>query len=111
MQARQIRHSDTRFVIPSRAAILELLAHAPPNEHTIAPITVPAEMPTAPAAPGDIPVRSLPRKPAPAQPEPKYAKWRHVRVFVNEFQPVPRAHSVRHRAMPPDRAICESPSG
>src|ERR1700686_4725149 len=111
MQARQIRHSGTHFVIPNRAAILELQARAPPDEHTVAPIIAPAEMPAAPAAPGDIPVRLLPRKSVAARLEPKCGKWRHVRVFVNEFPPVPGAHSVRPRAMPPDRAACESPSG
>src|SRR5208282_144068 len=103
--------SASHFAIPNRAAILESLRRAPPGEHTVAPITVPAEMPAARVAPEDIPVRLLPRKSAAARRERVCGRWRHVPVFVNEFQPAPSAHSVRRPAMPPDRAACESPSG
>src|SRR5580693_4400567 len=100
-------HSPT----PTAAAILALPTRALPDEHTIAPITGPAEMPTVPAAPADIPTRLLPRKSAAARTEPMCAKWRRVPMPVNGFPPAPSAHSVRRRAMPPGRAACEFPSG
>src|SRR4029077_12475775 len=93
-QARQIRHSCSRFVIPNLGAILESLTLGPPDGHTVAPITVPTEMRGVPTARGDIPVRSLPRKSAAVRMEPMCAKLRHVPVFVNGFQPAPDAHSV-----------------
>src|SRR5580704_752063 len=101
MQARQIRHSGTHFVIPNLAGVLALPALVLPDEHTVAPITAPVEMPAAQVERGDIPIRLLPRKSVAARTEPKCAQYRRVPVFVNEFQPAPGARSVRCRAMPP----------
>src|SRR5580692_10122523 len=66
--------SATRSPIPNIGGALAWPTRALPDEHTIAPITGPAEMPTVPAAPGDIPTRPLPRKSTATRLEPKCAK-------------------------------------
>src|SRR5579864_6855294 len=68
-QARQIRQSATHSAIPNRAAILESLTHVLPDEHTVAPITAPVEMPAVQAAQEDSPVRLFPRKSSAARME------------------------------------------
>src|SRR5579864_2275120 len=73
-QAQQIRQSATHSAIPNRAAILESLTRVLPDEHTVAPITAPVEMPAVQAAQEDSPVRLLPRKSVVARTEPMFAK-------------------------------------
>src|SRR5271154_5960512 len=79
--------SATRSPTPTAAVILVLLTRALPDEHTIAPITGPAEMPMVPAAPADIPTRPPPRRLTEARREPMCAKWRRVPTLVNGLRP------------------------